>query len=163
MANFKVVISDPKSKRAFQKEIEQNASGLMGRKIGDKVKGDPMGFQGYEFQVTGGSDAQGFPMRKDVDGLGRKRLLISHGPGFHPEHKGQRRRKSIRGNTVSASIAQVNVKIVAHGTKPIEQLSPKEKKEEKPAEEKPKEDSKKEEKSDKAEKPAKVEKAEKKD
>lgn len=122
MANFKVVISDPKSRKAFQKEIEQRASGFMGKKLGENVKGDAMGLAGYEFQVTGGSDAQGFPMRKDVTGIGRKKFLLSRGTGFKTNVKGQRKRKSVRGNTVSADISQINVKIMTYGSKPIGEL-----------------------------------------
>lgn len=134
MANFKVVLSDPKSKKAFQKEIEQKASGFMGKKIGEKVKGESLGLSGYELQITGGSDAQGFPMRRDVEGIARKRLLLAIGPGFHPDTRGQRKRKSIRGNTLSPAVSQVNVKIVTYGSKSVEQLIGKEKKEEKPSE-----------------------------
>ncbi len=123
MANFKIVISDPKSRKAFQKEIEQKASGFMGKRISEKVKGEPLGLAGYEFEVTGGSDAQGFPMRKDIGGAGRKRVLLSHGPGFHSDAMGQRKRKSVRGNTISGSISQINVKIVAYGSKPIGELA----------------------------------------
>lgn len=122
MANFKIVVSDPKSRKAFQKEIDQKASGFMGKKIGDKVQGDAMGLSGYGFQITGGSDAQGFPMRKDVDGIARKRLLLSMGPGFHPESSGQRKRKSVRGNTISSAVSQINVKVATYGSKSLEQL-----------------------------------------
>jgi small subunit ribosomal protein S6e len=139
MANFKIVVSDPKSRKAFQKEIEQKASGFMGKRIGDKVKGDSLGIAGYEFEVTGGSDAQGFPMRRDVEGIARKRLLLAMGPGFHPESRGQRKRKSIRGNTVSASTSQINVKIVTYGSKPIEELIGKKEKKEKLTEDQKKE------------------------
>ena len=141
MANFKVVVSDPKSRKAFQKEIEQKVSGFMGKSVGDNVKGDPMGLSGYELQITGGSDAQGFPMRRDVEGIARKRLLLSIGPGFHPETRGQRKRKSVRGNTISDAISQINVKVVTYGSKPLEQLlgETKKEKKEKPAEKEKKE------------------------
>ncbi len=122
MANFKVVISDPKSKKAVQKEMEQKASGFMGKRIGDKVRGEPLGLAGYEFEVTGGSDAQGFPMRKDVEGMRRKKVLLSRGTGFRTNVKGQRKRRSVRGNTISDAISQINAKIVAYGSKPVEQL-----------------------------------------
>ena len=122
MANFKIVISDPKSRKAYQKEVEQAASGLVGKKLGDKVSGNHLGLSGYELELTGGSDKEGFPMRKDFEGLARKRLLLSHGPGFHPKSKGMRKRKSVRGNTVSQSISQINLKIVTHGTKSVEEL-----------------------------------------
>jgi len=119
--NFKVVISDPKTKKAYQKEIDQNASNLLGKKIGHKFSGNILGLTGYELEITGGSDKQGFPMRKDVDGMVRKKILISLPPGFHPKIKGQRKRKSICGNTVSANIAQINAKISGYGQKSIEE------------------------------------------
>jgi small subunit ribosomal protein S6e len=131
--NFKVVVSDPKTKKAYQKEIDQKASTLLGKKIGEKVSGQPLGLTGYELELTGGSDKDGFPMRGDVDGSARKRIILSSAPGFHPERKGQRRRKSVRGNTISPDIMQVNTKITGYGQKPLQELlgGPKEKKEEK--------------------------------
>jgi small subunit ribosomal protein S6e len=140
MANFKIVVADPKTRKAFQKEVPQPQSGLMGRKLGDKLKGDGLGFQGYELQITGGSDKDGFPMRRDVDGAARKRLLLSFGPGFHPWLKGQRKRKSVRGNTISGDIVQVNLKVVTHGPKALAALFGKEEKapEERKAAEEPK-------------------------
>lgn len=122
MANFKIVISDPKTKKAYQKEVDQSASGLIGRKIGDVVDGSFLGLPGYKLEITGGSDNQGFPMRKDVEGTARKKIILSQPPGFHPERKGQRKRKSVRGNTISAEISQVNTKVVEYGKKPLSEL-----------------------------------------
>ncbi len=119
---FKIVVSDPKTKKAYQKDVDENASGLMGKKLGESLKGDGFGLAGYEVEVTGGSDKEGFPMRKDVEGMGRKKALLSGGPGFHPLIKGQRKRKSVRGNTISAQIVQVNMKVTKHGEKTIEEL-----------------------------------------
>jgi small subunit ribosomal protein S6e len=133
--NFKVVVSDPKTKKAYQKEIDQKASTLLGKKIGEKLSGQPIGLTGYELELTGGSDKDGFPMRKDVDGSGRKRIILSSAPGFHPERKGQRRRKSVRGNTISPEIIQVNTKVTGYGQKSLQELlgGPKEEKKEKPS------------------------------
>ena len=128
MATFKVVISDPKTKLGFQKEVDQTASGLMGKKIGDKVSGDAVGLSGYELEITGGSDKQGFPMRADVMGAVRKKIILAFPPGFHPDRKGQRRRKSIHGNTIAADVVQVNTKIVKHGAKSLDDLGFKSKK-----------------------------------
>lgn len=166
--NFKLVISDPKSKKAYQKEVEQKQTGLIGKKIGEKVSGDAIGLTGYELVVTGGSDRQGFPMRGDVDGIGRKKVLIAMPPGFHPKVRGQRKRKSVRGNTISPQISQVNIKVMAYGKESLDKLlgaKPKgEKVKEKPegkkepekeakpevkAEEKPKEEKKEESKPEK--------------
>lgn len=147
MANFRVVISDPKSRRAFQKEVDQTASGFLGKKIGEKVPGTPLGLDGYHLEVTGGSDKEGFPMRRDVDGSGRKRIVLTQPPGFRPERKGQRKRKSVRGNLVSADITQINVKVAEYGKKSIEELFgvKKEEKKAEPKAEAPKEQEKKEE------------------
>jgi len=122
MANFKIVISDPKARKAYQKELDQGASGLMGKKIGDKFQGSHFGLAGFELEVTGGSDKEGFPMRRDVEGPGRKKILLSHGPGFHPVSKGRRKRKSIRGNTISPQISQINLKIISYGQKSVDEL-----------------------------------------
>jgi len=139
MGNFKVVISDSKSRKAYQKDIEQSASGLVRKKIGERLPGSALGLQGYELEITGGSDSDGFPMRRDVEGIARKRILISSVPGFHPGIKGHRKRKSVRGNTISADITQVNTKVVKYGAEPLDKLfgskpEPKTEKEEKPAE-----------------------------
>lgn len=128
--NFKLVISDPKHRKAYQKEIDQKQSGLIGKKISSKVSGNQIGLSGYELEITGGSDRQGFPMRRDMDGIGRKRLLLALPPGFHPKMKGQRKRKSVRGNTISSAVSQVNVKVVTHGKEALDKLlgaKPKEK------------------------------------
>lgn len=119
---FKIVVSDPKTRKAYQKDVKKTASGLFGMKIGEKVSGDFIGLLGYELEITGGSDKEGFPMRKDVDGQARKRIVVTGPPGFHPERNGERRRKSIRGNTISEQISQVNLKILKHGAKTIEEL-----------------------------------------
>lgn len=120
--NFKLVISDPKKRKAYQKDIPQSDSGLIGRKIGDIVDGSSLGFEGYKFQITGGSDKDGFPMRFDLDGVVRKKLLLASGPGFKPRKKGERRRKMIRGNTIAEDIVQINMKIVEYGKKDIEEI-----------------------------------------
>lgn len=132
MANFKVVISEPASKKAYQKEADQSQSGLVGRKIGEKVSGNGLGLAGYELEITGGSDKDGFPMRPDVDGAVRKKVILTSPPGYHPPKFGKRKRKSVRGNTVSKDISQVNVKVVKAGAKKLEALlgSKKEKAEE---------------------------------
>ncbi len=138
---FKVVVSDPKNRKAYQKDADEAASGLSGKKIGEKLAGDFLGLTGYELEITGGSDKDGFPMRKDVEGIGRKRALLSGGAGFHPKMKGQRKRKSVRGNTISDQISQINMKITKHGEKSPEELlgvKPKEKPKEETPEDKQK-------------------------
>jgi small subunit ribosomal protein S6e len=107
---FKIVISDPKTRKAWQ--IEKDVPSLTGLKIGDEFDGALIGLPGFTLQITGGSDKDGFPMRPDLPGTGRKRVLLSKGPGFHPKKKGMRKRKTVRGNVISSDIVQVNVKVI---------------------------------------------------
>ncbi|AEF96909.1 30S ribosomal protein S6e [Methanotorris igneus] len=120
MPKFKVVVADPKEGKCYQVEVETDA--LIGKKIGDVIDGKIVGLEGYKLQITGGSDYCGFPMRPDVHGSGRVRILLSKGPGFRPKEKGERRRKTVRGNTISSDIVQVNTKIVEYGDKPVAEL-----------------------------------------
>jgi len=140
MPNFQFIISDPTTRKAYKVEVDQDkAMGLVGKIIGQKFNGGILGLSGYELQITGGTDKDGFPMHPKVHGPGRKKIVLAHPPGFHPKLKGQRKRKMIRGNAISRDIRQINCKVVKTGTKPLNQLI---KKEEKPKEEKPKEEKK---------------------
>jgi small subunit ribosomal protein S6e len=61
-------------------------------------------------------------MRKDIPGPRRRKVLITEGIGFHPKDEGVRKRKTIRGNTISPDIVQINMKITVFGSKSIEDL-----------------------------------------
>jgi small subunit ribosomal protein S6e len=144
MVTFKIVVSEPETRKSYQLEVDQSkVAGLIGKKIGEEFNGDLIGLPGYTLRITGGTDKDGFPMHPDVHGSVKKKALLAMPPGFHPKIKGQRKRKTVRGNTVSDQIVQINVKVTKKGEKPLEELvptRPKEKKEEKPKEElKPKE------------------------
>ena len=150
MAEFKIVIGDPKTKKSFQKVVgEADAKFFMGKKIGDKFKGESIDLTGYEFEITGGSDDSGFPMRKDVSGVMRKKILTAGGVGFISKRKGMRKRKTVAGNTIYDKTSQINVKVLKHGKKalgeePAAEEKTEEVKEEAPkAEEVPKEEVKK--------------------
>ncbi|MDK2983037.1 MAG: small subunit ribosomal protein S6e [Thermococcaceae archaeon] len=124
MATFKLVISDPKSGIAKQVEITgAEADKLIGLRIGDEIEAKELGLNLSEvfgseipadvkLKITGGTDKDGFPMRPDVHGPRRVRILLSRGPGFRPQEKGERRKKTVRGNTISPEIVQINLKIV---------------------------------------------------
>jgi len=123
MPGVKLVVSDPAAKRAYQIEItEDKARSLFGRKIGETVMGDPIGLKGYELLITGGSDKDGFPMRSDMHGEGRKRILLAGGSGYRPKEKGVRKRKMVRGSTVTHEITQVNAKVTRRGEKTLEEI-----------------------------------------
>ena len=112
-----VVVSDPKSGKAYTQKSEQAV--FLNRVIGDEIDLGPIGLTGYKAKITGGSDKQGFSMRKSVQGPGRRKLLMKGGIGFKATHKGQKKRKSARGNTVSPEIMQLNVVITKHGDKDL--------------------------------------------
>ncbi len=120
----KFVISDPKTRKAWQ--VEKDAEFLYGKRIGDKFDGSLIGLPGYVLQITGGTDKDGFPMRPDLEGTGRKKLLLAGGPGYRAKRRGVKRRKMIRGNTIAEDVAQINCKIIAYGDKPVEELLGKE-------------------------------------
>ncbi len=107
---FKISISDPQEGRSWQ--VEKEATPLIGTELGEVFNGSLVGLEGYSLEVTGGSDEEGFPMRKGVNGSGLRRVLMSDGPGYRPEDSGVKRRKSVRGEVISEDIVQVNVKVV---------------------------------------------------
>src|SRR3989475_6518033 len=121
MAGVKAVIADPKTGKAYKKDITGHyANALIGKKIGEDLDGLYVGLPGYKLQITGGSDKDGFPMRTDLPGPRRKRLLLSGGVGFPPVRPGMREKKTGRGNTVAPDILQLNLRIVVRGPKAIE-------------------------------------------
>lgn len=125
MADFKVVISDPKTGKSYQKVLQDES--LIGMQLGDKLNGEVLGLPEYELKITGGSDNAGFPMRSDIPGTLRKKPLLSGGVGVKvgftkQREKGLRIRKTVNGNTINPRIVQVNVSIVKHGSKPIDEL-----------------------------------------
>lgn len=141
MAEFKVIVSDPQSGRAYQITVSgAKADTLIGKRIGDEFSGDVVGLSGYILKITGGTDKDGFPMRPDLPGPQRRRILVSGGIGYKPKKKGVRKRKTFRGNEISADIVQVNVVVSKSGATPIDKLLGVEKESENEDVEKPSED-----------------------
>jgi len=113
MAKFKIVISDPETGKSKSVESEgSRAVPLIGRKLGDVIDGSVVGMSGYQLRITGGSDKDGFPMRPNVHGGVRTSVILTEGVGFHPSREGERRRKTLRGKTITEDIIQINMKIV---------------------------------------------------
>ena len=120
MAEFKLNIGDPKSKKTLKKDVkEAEAEVFIGKKIGDSIKGDLFGLTGYELVVTGGSDSAGFPMRKDVEGGARKKVLIVKGIGIRKNEDGRKVRRTVAGNTVTSKTVQINLKVTKAGKTPL--------------------------------------------
>jgi small subunit ribosomal protein S6e len=122
MASFKLCISDPASGKTFQKEVKDAmAKPLIGLNIGEPVKGDNFELAGYEFQITGGSDYCGFPMRRGILGM-RKKIALYGGIGFAGAEKGIKKRKTVCGHKIHDKIAQVNLKVTKQGSKPLTEV-----------------------------------------
>ena len=126
MAEFKLVLST-KDGKSYQREVkEKEARPFLGKKIGDVVKGEDFGLAGYEVQISGGSDFCGFPMRPDLPGTARRKVLAVEGTGIKKKGKGVRQRKSVCGSTIHGKISQINLKVVKEGKEPLGKSEPKE-------------------------------------
>ena len=131
MAVFKFVIG-AKNGKSYQLEKDQKeCHDVVDKTISDKFFGDFLGLAGYELEITGGSDKDGFPMKKDIQGIVRRRVILTKGVGFKPLRSGMRKRKSIRGNQIGPEIVQINCKVIKEGAKPLAELVPQKPKEQK--------------------------------
>lgn len=123
MAEFKLTISNPKTGKSYKKDLSgKEAEALLSKDIGEKVVGDTVGFSGYEFEITGGSDSSGFPMRHGIRGAARQKIYTYKGAGFSGRNrwgrteKGLRVKTTVRGQKIAAETTQVNLKILKEGT-----------------------------------------------
>lgn len=159
---FKINIPD-KSGKTHKVELETEF--FNGKSLGDKVPGKEIlpDLSGWEFEISGASDKSGFTAMKGVTGMGLKKVLLGYGKGMHKRHrfegkkkrsnpvpKGLRLRKSVRGETISDEITQINLKTLKKGKKSLKDIFESQSKESKEEKEK-NEESKKESKKDKKE------------
>ena len=108
MAQFKIVVSDPKAAKSEVLEVKDSQAQIfVGHRIGDVVDGSSIGYSS-KVKITGGSDRAGFPMRGDVSGGGKRYVLLTRGIGFMNAEEGEKRRKLVRGNTITEEIYQIN-------------------------------------------------------
>ncbi|WOF15533.1 30S ribosomal protein S6e [Methanoplanus sp. FWC-SCC4] len=122
MADLKIVLSDPKTGKAYNVEATGGMAGaIIGKSVGEEINGDALGFAGYKILITGATDRTGIPARKDLPGAGKRKLLLSESTGFHPTYNGQRQRKTIRASEITSDFVQVNAKVVEYGEKTMEQ------------------------------------------
>ena len=121
-----IVVSDPKTRKAYSKKID-NPAIFIGKKVGESVELGLIGLDGYTAKITGGSDKEGFPMKPDMAGSNRREIYV-----VVDAKKGVRGKIRRRGNSVTNEIAQLNLKVTRDGAKPlVEILSTGEKKDEK--------------------------------
>ncbi|MCP4762702.1 MAG: 30S ribosomal protein S6e [archaeon] len=115
---FKLNISGGKQKSAkgLTKVIQlKDISPIVGKKIGEIINGGLIGLPGYELKITGGSDNSGIPMRFDVHGPVKKKVLLASGPCYNPDRSGKKRRKVVRGNEITDDMKQVNMVVEKFG------------------------------------------------
>lgn len=121
MTNFKLTISDINGKSISKELKDDDANPLLGLQLGNETDASVVGLTG-KLKLTGGSDKSGVPMRSDVHGAARKRVLLSRGVGLQDAESGQRKRKLMRGNTISEEVYQINCKF--DGSLPVESSPP---------------------------------------
>ncbi len=121
MAKFKVIVSDPQAGTSKVVELEEaRASPFIGRRLGETLDGSAVDLPAHTVQILGGSDKDGVPMIGNVHGGVRRKVVLSNGTGFSAKKKGERRRKTVRGNIITDEIVQINLKIVERPAKPAE-------------------------------------------
>jgi small subunit ribosomal protein S6e len=113
MVKFKVIVSDPQAGTSKVVELEEaRASPFIGKKLGETLDGAVVDLPAHKVQLLGGSDKDGVPMRSNVHGGVRRAVVLSGGAGFKPTKKGERKRKTVRGDIITDEIVQINMKIV---------------------------------------------------
>ena len=117
---MKIVINDPKTGKSYS--LEKDIELFLNRRIGDIIDGALIGLEGFELEITGGSDTSGFPMRKGLRTANKIKIISAKGVGFRSLKKGEKRRKTVRGEIISSEIAQLNLKIVKYANKNLEEL-----------------------------------------
>jgi small subunit ribosomal protein S6e len=117
LTNFKLTVSDIKGKSVTKELKDNDGNPLLGLQIGNETDAVIVGLKG-KLKITGGSDKSGVPMRSDIHGAARKRVLLSKGVGLQDAEIGQRVRKLMRGNIISEEIYQLNCKY--DGELPVE-------------------------------------------
>lgn len=113
MTKFKIIVSDPETGTSKVVELEETrAASFIGRRLGEIIDGAVVDLPAHKIQIMGGSDKDGFPMIGNVHGGVRRKIVLSGGAGFKAKKSGERKRKTVRGSTITDEIAQINMKIV---------------------------------------------------
>mgnify|MGYP001610197891 FL=1 len=127
MPELNLVIGD-KTGKSYSKKLEDN-SALIGTKVGETIKGELVGMSGYEFKITGGSNDAGFPMRREINVAGKKKIYARKGVGIKTRHKGNFVRKTVAGNSVYQRTSQLNLAVVKSGKNSLMEIFGKKEKE----------------------------------
>ncbi|MBS3089698.1 30S ribosomal protein S6e [Candidatus Pacearchaeota archaeon] len=117
---FKINISE--KEKSWKLEVQDES--LVGKSVGDTFDGKEIKpeLAGYQMQITGGSDIAGFPLSKDVEGIGLSKVLLTKGWGMRNTRPGVRMRKTVRGKNIASNTSQINIKVVKAGSKPLAEI-----------------------------------------
>ncbi|QRF75958.1 rps6e_1 [Thermoplasmatales archaeon] len=119
MENSVAIIADPKVGKTYKVEVPQDLlNALVGRKIGDELDGIFFNLPGYKMKLTGGSSSDGFPMKRDLQIGGKKRILVTYNEGRRGKN-GKRKRVTFRGSIIGPDISQLNLVVTQYGPDPI--------------------------------------------
>lgn len=110
-----MILNLSKGNRTYRIPVDSKEYLFINKKIGDVIDISPI-LSGYKIKLTGGSDSSGVPMRPDLEGSGKRYLLVSGGVGYRQKRKGEKARKLFRGNTYSTDIIQVNAVVLEAGS-----------------------------------------------
>jgi len=125
VAKFKLIISDPASRKVTITELEgPKAQPLISRELGETIDGSLLGLGGKRLKIAGGSDKDGIPMRSDIHGGAKKYVVLAGGTGFKPKSSGERRRKLVRGRMITEETYQLNLVVEKHVKEKIEKKTP---------------------------------------
>ena len=119
-----LIVSDPNGTSQRVEIEDAQLRPLVGTRIGMTIDGSFAGMQGYKLKLTGGTDKDGIPMRPDVHGSAKSRIVLSGGVGYKPKDKGMKKRKVVRGNTISQETTFLNFAVIEAPKKKVAEPEP---------------------------------------
>ena len=126
MVDLKVVVSDPKTGRAYNVDASGGAAGaIVGKRIGDEFDAGSHRACRIQDQDHRCIRRTGTTAKKGIPGAGRRKLLLAGGIGFHPVMDGERRRKTVRASEITQDFVQINALVTTYGEKTLDELFPK--------------------------------------
>jgi len=118
-------------------KLESETNNLVGKSLGEKISGTDISenLEGYEFEISGASDSSGFTALENVEGQGKKRVLLTYGKALkkrprkegkkkhsNMKPRGLRMRKTVRGKVITEDFSQINLKPIKEGKKSLKDI-----------------------------------------